>query len=524
MHIVTRRAYLVDFAASSVTSRRRKGWFMDGPRVVTTQGTLEGTTHEGYQRFLGIPYAAPPIGANRFRAPQPPAPFEGVFAATSFAPRAPQNPSVIEQFLSEGVPITTSERDCLALNVWTPRCDDARRPVLFWLHGGAFLVGSSSSPVYSGAGFATAHDVVVVSCNYRLGALGFTNVAAVGGDEFVGSGSVGVQDAAAALRWVREHVALFGGDPGNVTVFGESAGAMSAATLFALPQAEGLFHRAILESGAASVVVSSSASEEHLGELTELLGATSIEELQALDVEALLGAQETLAHRHRRRGLVFCPVVDGRVLDAVPLDAVRAGRIKDVPLLVGTNLDEWRLFSAVDPELQSIDDDSLAAEVSTVFDGDPGVAISTYRKRLGEAPAKLVYDCFWTDSVFRMPAIRLAEAQAAAGGAASMYLFTWQSPAFGGGLGAFHGLELPFVFDTLSTKSAAAMCGSTAPRALARDMHATWARFAATGETDGGPFGEWPCYDPDRRATMVLDAVPHLEHDPLREERLLWDR
>jgi para-nitrobenzyl esterase len=496
---------------------------MHAPRVVTTQGTIEGTTHEGYQRFAGIPYAAPPVGTNRFRAPQPPAPFDEVFRATSFAPHAPQNESVTEQFLSEGVPITISERDCLALNVWTPQCDDARRPVLFWLHGGSFLTGSSSSSVYSGASFAAAHDVVVVSCNYRLGVLGFTNVAAVGGAEFVGSGSVGVQDAAAALRWVRENVALFGGDPDNVTVFGESAGAMSVATLFALPEAKGLFHRAILESGAGNTVVPLSASEGYFGELSELLGASSIEELQALEIGDLLRAQETLVNRHLRQGLVFCPVVDGRVLDAVPLDAVRAGRVNDVPLLVGTNLDEWRIFSAVDPEIQSIDDDSIATEVSSSFRGDPGVAISTYRKRLGEAPAKLVYDCFRTDSVFRMPAIRLAEAQGAAGGVASMYLFTWQSPALGGGLGAFHGLELPFVFNALGTKSATAMCGSTPPGDLARDMHATWARFAADGGPGDGPLGEWPPYDVDSRATMVLDANPRLERDPLREERLLWE-
>jgi para-nitrobenzyl esterase len=497
---------------------------MNTPRVVTVHGTVQGTAHEGFERFLGIPYAAPPVGVNRFRPAAPPLPFDGVFHATSFAPHAPQNEGITEQFLSEGVPITMSERDCLALNVWTPRCDEARRPVLFWLHGGAFLTGSSSSSIYSGASFAARHDVVVVSCNYRLGVLGFANVAGLGGDEFVGSGSLGVQDAAAGLRWVRDHVSMFGGDPDNVTVFGESAGAMAVATLLALPGASGLFHKAILQSGAASAVASVGASEEHFAELFELLGSpSSIEELQSLPVEDLLRAQQTVVDAHLRAGPVFRPVVDGRVLDVPPLEGVRDGRAAGVPLLIGTNLDEWRLFSSFDPELQTLDEVTLAKAVAPWFHGDPGVAIATYRKRLGEAPAKLVFDCFGTDSVFRIPAIRLAEAHSSAGGETSMYLFSWRTPVFGGGLGSFHGLELPFVFNALGTTSGGLMTGEAAPHALADSMHATWAKFARTGDLGAGPLGPWPRYEPGTRTTMVLDEVSRLEDDPLRAERLLWE-
>lgn len=498
---------------------------MRAPRATTSHGTVEGTAHDGYERFAGIPFAAPPVGPNRFRPPAPPSPFDEVFLATAFAPHAPQTGSVTEQFLSEGVPVTVSEHACLALNVWTPHCDDERRPVLFFVHGGSFLTGSSSSSLYSGASFAQLHDVVVVSCNYRLGALGFANVAALGGEEFKGSGSVGIQDVAAALRWVRDNVAAFGGDPTNVTVFGESAGAMSAATLPALRGATDLFHKLILESGAASTIVSADASAAHFDEFWGLLGRpTSIEALQSVPVEVILRAQETIVSTHQREGLVFRPVVDGEVLDVAPLDAVKLGRAREIPLLVGTNLDEWRLFSAAEPELQVLDDRSLAAAIAGWYDRDPGPAIATYRKRLGEAPAKFIYDCFGTDSAFRIPAIALAEAQYGAGGRASMYLFSWRSPAFGGSLGSFHGLELPFVFNTLETQSATLMSGDAAPRELAQTMHATWAAFARDGDPGTGPLGDWPVYEPGARTTMVLDESPHLEDDPLGEERLLWER
>jgi para-nitrobenzyl esterase len=205
-----------------------------------------------------------------------------------------------------------------------------------------------------------------------------------------------------------------------------------------------------------------------------------------------------------------------------PLDAVADGAARDIPLLIGTNLDEWRLFSATDPDVWSVDEHELETRVGALLGGDPRKAIDTYRRRLGEAPAKLVLDCVGTDVTFRAPAVRLAEAQHRAGGSAHMYLFTWPSTTFGGALGSFHGLELPFVFDTLETPSANVICGDAPPRALAEAMQAAWTAFAHTGDPSGVPLGQWPRYRPAERTTMVLEAIPHLEDDPLGDERLLW--
>ena len=496
---------------------------MSGPVVDTVAGRVEGTALEGVVRFLGIPYAAPPVGELRFRAPQPPLPLDGVYAADTPPPHAPQPVSPLEQFMSDGAAMTSSEAGCLALNVWTPGPDGAGRPVMVFVHGGAFVWGSSTSPMYDGSRLAADHDVVVVSCNYRLGLLGFTYCGAAGGAEFAGSGSVGVQDVAAALRWVAANAASFGGDPGNVTVFGESAGAMSVGTLLALPEARGLFHKAILQSGAASNVATIDEASLVLEETCELLGVgTDVTALQSLPVERLVEAQAELTSRHLRDGLLYRPVVDGTVLDQRPLAAVRDGVATDVPLLIGTNLDEWRLFSTFDPTFATLDDEEVLRRIAAMFDGDPGVAVATYAKRVGDGPLTRVLECVATDVTFRIPAIRLAEAQQAAGGSAWMYQLTWPSPAFGGILGCAHGLELPLVFNTLEAQSSRLFLGDEPPAGLARDVQATWAAFARHGDPGRGALGEWPRYETTRRATMRLDTPSVVVDDPDSEERALY--
>ncbi len=496
---------------------------MAGPTVVTTEGTVEGTAHDGVACFLGIPYAAPPIGALRFAPPAAPPRHDSVLSATRFAPHAPQPDSTLEQALGEGATLVTSESECLALNVWTPGCDDRRRPVLFFVHGGSFLFGSSSSPVYGGASLAARHDVVVVSCNYRLGVLGFAHLGALGGEGHRGSGNAGVLDVAAALAWVAANVESFGGDPDNVTAFGESAGAMTIGTLLGMEPAQRRFHKAILQSGAASNVARPEEAATYVEELCELLGAAGLEGLRALPVERLLEAQQQLTERHRHEGLAFRPVLDGDTLPRHPLRAVADGAVRDVPLLLGTNLDEWRLFSATDAAAWTLEDHELPARLERLTRTHPGVVVATYRKRLGsDAPAKAVLDAVGTDVTFRMPAIRLAEAQVRAGGSAHLYLFTWPSPAFGGALGSFHGLELPFVFGTLHTASGSLLTGGAAPEGLSDAIQAAWVAFARTGDPSCDQVGGWPRYDATRRPTMTLDATCSLEDDPLGDERRLW--
>lgn len=490
--------------------------------VATTEGQVTGTGHGGCLRFAGIPYAAPPVGPLRFRAPQPPIPHAGVLAATTPPQHAPQLPSALEGFLGEGVPMVPSEAGCLALTVWTPSLD-GRRPVLFFVHGGGYAIGTSASSMYDATGLATEHDVVVVSCNYRLGVLGFTHVGAAGGAAFAGSGSAGVLDVVAALRWVRDNVAGFGGDPGNVTVFGESAGAMTIGTMLGLPSASGLFHKAILESGAAGAWATAEDADAEFDELAALLGTRDVAAMQAVPVERLLEVQQVLTERSSALDrLRFRPVVDGAVLPSDPLSAVASGAAATVPLLIGTNRDEWRLFSALDPAFASMDDATALAAIDARVPGDAGVAVATYRKRLGEVPMRTVLECVLTDAAFRAPAIQLAEAQQRAGGDAWCYLLTWASPAFDGVLGSCHAIELPLVFNTIDAPSSQLFLGGAEPRELSRRIQATWAAFARHGDPGRGAFGEWPRYDPGRRATMLLDDRPELADDPLGEERALW--
>ncbi len=498
---------------------------MSGPLVETAAGTVEGTSHPGYERFLGIPYARPPIGRLRFREPEASEPHRGVLSANAFGPHAPQLPSVLEEFLGGGAPMVIDEAECLRLNVWTPRADGAKRPVMVWIHGGAFTMGTSATPWYDGERFAVDHDVVLVSFNYRLGVLGFTYLAEVGGADFAGSGSVGIQDAAAALGWVAENVASFGGDPGNVTVFGESAGAMSVGTLLALPAAKGLFHRAILQSGAASTVLDAEKASRFTAELLSILGlgGAGVAELQGLPVQDLLGAHQKLAAAHTREGLVSRPVVDGTVLVRRPNDAVEDGAAMDVPILIGTNLDEWRLFGLLDPVFSATREEDLESAIATHYPADPTLALHTYRKRMAEATPAQVLAGVVTDSVFRIPAIRLAEAQHRGGGTAWMYLFTQPTTQLGGQMGSCHGLEIPYVFNTLDQGPAPLFAGENPPTGLARDMNATWAAFARNGDPAGGALGPWPAYEPASRSTMILDVEPHPEDDPLAEERELWE-
>jgi para-nitrobenzyl esterase len=497
---------------------------MSGPRVTTTYGTVEGAQIDGCQRFLGIPYAKSPVGALRFAAPVAPGAHDGVLSVTTFAPHAPQRDNPMERFLSGGEMPAYDEASCLGLNVWTPSSDDAHRPVMVWIHGGGYVFGSASASIYDGSSFAQRHDVVVVSFNYRLGVLGFTHLADAFGGEFADSGSVGVLDAVAALEWVRDNIGRFGGDPDNVTIFGESAGAMSVGTLLAMPRARGLFHKAILASGAASTVRGATAAAEHFNELAELLGpdAASVDGLQSMSVERLLEAFAELSARHAAEGLISTPVVGTPALPLAPIDAVASGATKHVPLIIGTNRDEWRLFAISNLASFELDETSAIDAIGNLVDEDAKAAYAAYRERLGDRSPGDAVIAAHGDAIFRAPALRLANAHVGAGGVAFAYLFCWESPNGAGFLGACHGIEMPFVFNTLGSDGGQSLVGPDGPPELAESVHATWAKFARTGSPSHGPLGRWATYGLPARSTMVINTDSQVEDDPLGAERRLF--
>jgi para-nitrobenzyl esterase len=495
-----------------------------GVIVETRLGKIEGESRGGHERFLGIPFAAPPIGERRWRAPEPAAAWSRVRPALAFGASAPQPPSALP-----GMAVGAQDEDCLYLNVYTPRADGARRPVLFWIHGGGFTTGSGSQALYDGGALAERGDVVVVTINYRLGALGYLHLPGC-------DANVGQLDQIAALRWTRENIAAFGGDPEQVTIFGESAGGMAVATLLAMPAARGLFRAAVAQSGAAHNVHGRESAARVTTAVLQSLGlaASEVAKLRELPAATLIEAATRVVAERRTLGLLaYCPVVDPASLPKRPLDAVRDGAANGVALLVGTNRDETKLFRMGVAESASLSEESLrkrvriALEALRAHESHAERVIETYRSaRAGRAsvePGELL-DAIESDRTFRIPAIRLAEAQRTHEPRTRMYLFTWESPARRGTLGSCHALELPFVFGTLGAPTMDRFAGKGPEAdALAARMMDSWIAFARTGDPAHAGLPEWPAYDTAKRATLVFDRRCELANAPMDRERAAWD-
>jgi para-nitrobenzyl esterase len=570
--------------------------------VETRRGRVRGRAEGGLAVFRGIPYARPPIGARRFGPPEPAQSWTGTHDAIRFGASASQNGALIGPIMSLGIGRTSE--DCLYLNVWTPGADRRRRPVLVWIHGGAFVLGAGSQMLYDGAALARRGDVVVVTINYRLGAFGFLRLRDRFGPRLPATGNEGLLDQLAALTWVRDEIEAFGGDPGQVTIFGESAGSMSCATLLALPRARGLFHRAILQSGGANFVwprdIAARLSEHVLAEL----GVDSPQALLALGADRILAVQRrffadlllgedhvlgglspagqrvagamflglTLARRRfgriaaplarglvdvlkqrgrrraggpsgamaplralRTRGLPFQPVVDGDVIPDDPLAAIAAGAARHVPLLVGTNLDESKLFAPLDPEAASLDEAGLVARCEEAIGagragtgGSGRRAVEVYRAARAARGERVEPGELWfaieTDRTMRHPAMSLAARQATHQPQTYAYLFTWPSPVLGGMLGSCHALDLPFVFGTLQHRLLRPLVGRGPEAvALAERIQDAWIAFAHTGRPAHPGIGDWPAYDRAHRRTMILDRCCRVEVAPREPERAFWE-
>jgi len=487
--------------------------------VTTVSGAVRGSTSGAVWSFKGIPYAAPPFGVNRFRPPQPSARWEGVRDALGYGPTATRGPypEPLDQYLPE--PVIDGD-DCLNLNVWTPDPGAAGLPVMVWIHGGAFANGSGAVAQYAGDRFAR-DGVVCVTINYRLGADGFLLLED-------GPANLGLLDQIAALEWVRDNIAAFGGDPHNVTVFGESAGAMSVITLLAMPQSTGLVRRAIAQSGAGHHTISESTARLIASELAVRLGvAPRRDAMAAVPLDRLDAAQRALAIEigstpdPSRWGEVvvnlmpFEPVVDGQSLPSRPVDAIRGGAARAVDLLVGSNRHESRLF-LVPTGLMDLVDEPTLAFMAGLLGMDAG-GVETYRAARPDATAGELLDAVTTDWMFRIPAVRVAEGHVAGPGSTHMYEFAWPSALLDGRLGACHALEIGFVFDTLDADGGDALFGPDAPRELATTMHRAWIDFATTGDPG------WAAYDLTDRSTMTFDVRSDVVRDPRAGERVLWD-
>jgi para-nitrobenzyl esterase len=496
----------------------------DKPNVVvdTTCGKIEGLFEENLYAFKGIPFAAAPVGDMRWLPPQPAQPWSGVKPAKSFGRIAPQDTRVLPILPSTPEP---QSEECLFLNVFSPGLDNSRRPVMVWIHGGAFSIGSGSGEMYSRQTIAANQNIVLVTLNYRLGVLGFLNLNEVTKGRIPSTGNEGLLDQVAALKWVRANIAAFGGDPENVTVFGESAGAMSVGCLLNLPEAKGLFHKAILESPVGEMARPLDMSVRITEEFLRIAGvsADDIAGLRSLPIEALLRAQQETALKTGQGAAPAIPVADGVVMPRMPLASLEAGLGMRVPTVIGCNLDEDKFFAMMIPNGFKADAESLRRTVSRyVEEKDVEKLIHAYREaraKRGEATTPFeIQSAISTDVMFRKTAIRIAEAQCRYAPGGYNYLFKWKSPAAVGILGACHVLEIGFVFGNYT----AAFNGS-GPDAdkLSRGMQEAWGSFARTGEPGCRSLGDWPRYS-EARVTMVFDVNSRVEKAVYEEERRIW--
>ena len=492
-----------------------------GAKAQTRYGSVSGLVKDGIVRFNGIPYARPPVGRLRWRAPEPPEAWTGTRDCTRFGAIAPQIQGAAEGLL--GGTAGEKSEDCLYLNIWSPGLDHARRPVMVWIHGGAFVTGAGSVGTYNGKHLARRGDVVIVTITYRLGAFGFLNLADASQGALPGHGTEGLADQVAALRWVKENIEAFGGDPDNVTIFGESAGGMSVGALLAAPQAKGLFHKAIAQSGAADIGRAKDKSASIARLLLEKMDLTEADWAKLADApwEAILDAQKELLAEPRKTGsLPFSPTIDGAFLPERAIQGVRGGSAANVPLMTGTTRDEWKLFTATAAKLRLMDEAKLRRYTAgLVGDAQADAVLAAYE---GGSPFDR-WNAVMTDHSFAQPAVRLVEAQAPHA-PTYLYRFDWASTFLRGVLGSCHALELGFVFGTYNEKLASAFFGAGAKAALLSEaMIDCWTSFARDGRPSLPAGTAWPAYDAEARATMIFGAEPpHIVPDPNAKRRLAW--
>ena len=494
--------------------------------VRTTSGQVAGYMENGIYIYKGIPYAK----AERFMPPTAPDAWEGIRSSRAYGPTCPQakrmgwysDESAFSFNWDDGFP----DEDCLRVNVWTPGVDDGKkRPVMVWLHGGGYAAGSGQElPSYDGTNMAKEHDVVVVTLNHRLNVLGFLDLSSFGA-KYAKSGNVGLMDLVAALQWVHDNIGAFGGDPANVTIFGQSGGGGKVSTLLATPSANGLFHKAIVQSGSMLRTMDARYSRRIGEETVRLLGldAASIDSLARVPYNELLAAGEkavaNVRQQAEKEGDVSCfifgwaPTVDGNVLPAQPFDPVAPAQSKDIPVMIGTTLHEFTASTYV-PAFRTIGQEQAVGMLRQKYGDRTDEFVSLFGKVY---PGYQPKDLMDVDFTFRPGAVEQASLKASQGGApVYMYMFAWESPVMDGILRSTHCMEIPFVFDN-ALRHASMTGGGADAQALAKKMSTAWANFARTGNPNAEGLPEWPAFTPDCGATMWFDNTCTVKNHHDRE-------
>lgn len=514
-------------------------------RISTSLGIVEGllgtsldshrNSHQkpDLQIFKGVPYAKPPIGDLRWQPPQPLTPWSGVLETLDYGHRAPQLDNPMMKFMDGPSEPSPQSENCLSLNIWAPLGDKTLKPVMVWLHGGAFSHGSASQATYDGQYLARRGNVLVITLNYRLGMLGFLNLNEITMGKIPSSGNEGLLDQIAALEWIKTEISHFGGDPNNVTLFGESAGAMSIAALLTIEKAEGLFHKAILQSGSGHAAISQERSQIISGKLLALL------DIKPEDTDALMNisAEELVAVQGKFHQLTgnstipkppFQPVIDGDILKQMPITSIRQGLGHKIPLMVGTTLDEWKLIAIGDPAYDDISKEALLSYLSKSEFSNKQSLIKAYQDYLQSNGVTPTYGevktAIATDRVFRIPANILLEAQGQYHADVYNYICDWQSPIFNNILRATHGIELGFLFGTFDKIQSDFFGEGIEAESFSNTLMDRWLKFARNGTPNLNDNEDqiWSAYEPIKRATMMLGKRTHMTTTPNESCRRFW--
>jgi para-nitrobenzyl esterase len=494
--------------------------------VETDKGKVQGYVNQGVSVFKGIPYGASTTGKNRFLPPQPATPWTGIRDALEFGPSAPQslNPS---GGLGDG-----QSEDCLVLNVWTPSTiDHKKRPVMFWCHGGGFSSLSASTPAYDGTNLCNRGNVVLVTVNHRLNALGFAHMAEQGGETFKHAGNAGMLDLVAALQWVKTNIAQFGGDPDTVMIFGESGGGRKVGTLLSMPAAKDLFHRAVIQSGPSMKLVSAEAGAKRAEMLMKEMGLQpgDLKAAREMPIEKLIAAYGRIARKPGHGGAEgnFAPVVDGDVLPYPSFHPTASPVKPEVPLIVGTNRTELTMQLRGDTAAFKLDEQQMKERVKAIAGDLTEEVIDVYRAAEPSASFSELFFLIASDAAYVTPSTVIAERRAALNaGPVYAYYLTWKTKTFQGKLMTPHALDIPFVFDNTDSEHTAfgLTTGTEEERSLADKVSDTWIAFARTGDPNCGKLPHWPTYSKNSRQTLVIDNTSQIVEDPIRSRREIMQK